>query len=332
VKLFARVCFVLLGASGLLGAGAASAQSKSGSQWPDQPIHIVVPLPPGSAADLVARLIGQNLNKRLHQPVVIDNRPGASGAIGAEQVARAKPDGYTFGIASTTTHVTAAILNPHLPYNPVTDFTPVTLIGTSPYMLVVNPKLPVKNIHQLIELAKKEPGKLSYSSEGQASLAHLAAKLFADMAGIKLTQIPYKSSTAAVIDVLQGRVDMQFSILATTHQFIHQGKLRALGVTTLKRNKEFPNVSTIAEQGLPGYEASLWLAMVAPAKTPPAIIARMNEVVGDILKSPKIKNILAAQEIHAESSTPAQLGARMRADFTKWSALAKKAGFAPAKK
>jgi tripartite-type tricarboxylate transporter receptor subunit TctC len=295
-------------------------------QWPDRPIHIIVPLPAGSAADTVARLIGYRLSAKLGQPVIINNLPGASGELATTQIARSDPDGYTLGIATTTTLVTAPILNPHIRYNALNDFEPVAMVGYSPYVLVVNPAVPARSVKDYIALAKSKAGSLSYSSVGEASLAHLAGELFAHMAGVKLNEIPYKSSTQAVIDLLAGRIDSQFGILTTTHQYIKDGKLNALGVTTLTRVHEFPDIPTIAESGLPGFEASLWIALIAPAKTPPEIVARLNGEINNALSQQKTRSGLFNQAIIADPRSPAELHDRIEADLRKWKDLAIKAG------
>ena len=295
-------------------------------QWPDRPIHIIVPLPAGSAADVVARLIGSILSAKLDQPVIINNEAGASGELATTQLARSDPDGYTLGIATTTTLVTAPILNPHIRYDAVNDFAPVAMVGYSPYVLVVNPAVPARSVKDYIALAKARAGSLSYSSVGEASLAHLAGALFANMAGIKLNEIPYKSSTQAVIDLLAGRIDSQFGILTTTHQYIKDGKLNALGVTTLSRVPEFPNIPTISESGLPGFEASLWIAIIAPAKTPAEIVARLNSEINGALSQQDTRTGLFNQAIIADPRSPSQLHDRIEADLRKWKELATKAG------
>jgi tripartite-type tricarboxylate transporter receptor subunit TctC len=296
------------------------------SHWPDRPIHIIVPLPAGSAADTVARLIGTNLSAILGQPVIINDQGGASGEIGTTQVAKADPDGYTFGIATTTTLVTAPILSRHLRYDPLKDFVPVAMIGYSPYVLVVYPGVRAKTLKDFIALAKSKPGEVSYSSVGDASLAHLGGELFASMAGVKLNQIPYKTSTQSVLDLLAGRIDSQFGILTTTHQYIRDGKLNALGITTLKRVPEFPDIPTISESGLPGYEASLWLGLIAPSKTPPAIVARLNREINQMLSKPEIRKILFNQAIIADPQSPAEMHTKIEADLKKWKDLATKTG------
>jgi tripartite-type tricarboxylate transporter receptor subunit TctC len=295
-------------------------------RWPDRPIHIIVPLPAGSAADTVARLIGAGLSAKLGQPVIINDQAGASGEIGTAQVAKADPDGYTFGIATTTTLVTAPVLSRHLRYDSLKDFVPVAMIGYSPYVLAVYPGVPAKTVKDYIALAKSKPGQVSYSSVGDASLAHLGGELFASMAGVKLNQIPYKTSTQAVLDLLAGRIDSQFGILTTTQQYIRDGKLNALGITTLKRMTEFPDIPTISESGLPGFEASLWLGIIAPAKTPPAIVARLNTEINQMLSRPEMRKDLFNQAIFADPQSTAEMHTKIESDLKKWKDLAMKTG------
>jgi tripartite-type tricarboxylate transporter receptor subunit TctC len=300
----------------------------SAAAWPDRPIHVIVPFPAGSAADTVARLIGSKLSEKLGQPVVVDNRDGASGAIGTAKLASSEPDGYTIGVATTTTAVTVPLLNKNVGYSVPDDFTPVAMIGYSPFVLVVHPSVPAKTIAEYVALAKAKPGTLSYSSEGEASLARLGAELFASMAGIKLNQIPYKSSTQAVIDLLAGRIDSQFGILTTTKRYLQNGQLRALGVTTQRRIPELPDVPTIAESGVPGYEATLWIAVIAPAKLPKDIVDTLSTDINQALAQDDIKQALANQAIFADPQTPAELNATIKRDMDKWGALAGKTDLA----
>jgi tripartite-type tricarboxylate transporter receptor subunit TctC len=298
----------------------AFAQSDAG--WPNKPIHMIVPLPAGSAVDLVGRLVAQRLGARLGQTIVVDDRPGASGAIGTEALVRAAPDGYTLGMATTTTLATAPVLNPNLPYDPIKDLVPVALLGISPYVLVAYPGVPAKNLPELIALAKAKPGSLSYSSVGEASLAHLGGLLLSSMAGIELTHIPYKSSTHAVIDLVEGRIDLQLGILPTTLQLIRTGKLRVLAVTTDKRLDELPDVRTFDESGLKGFEASLWFAVIAPQGMPSTIVARLNREIEAVVAEPDVMSAWAVQGIFAQGSSAEALGERIARDAAKWRSVA----------
>jgi len=312
----------LVGVGFLLAAFPAFAQAP----WPNRQIQIIVPLPAGSAADTVARIMGQKLSEKLKQTVIIINRDGASGANGSREIAKAEPDGYTLGIATSTSLVTAPILNPKVGYDGLRDFTHVGMVGFSPYVLVTHPGVPAKNVTDFIRLAKEKPDTLTYTSVGEASLARLAAELLAHMSGIRIVQVPYKSSTQAVMDMLTGRVDSQFGILTTTHQYIRDGKLNALGVTTPKRVAEFPDIPTIAEQGLPGYEASLWLGLIAPAKVPADIVAKLNTSINEVLSEPDVRNALFNQAIVVDPMSAKAFTDYIRSDIQRWSELAKAAG------
>ena len=309
----------------LASAGAAFAQSG----WPDRPIRVIVPLPAGAAVDIVGRLVCQKLGDRLGQTIVLENKPGASGAIASDIVAKAAPDGYTLGMATSTTHVTTAILNAKLPYDPVKDFVPVALIGVVPYVLTVSPNLPAKNVAELLALAKAKPRTLSYSSVGNASQGHLATELMSSMTGIQLNHIPYRTTAQAVLDLAEGRIDITFGLLSTNLPLIRDGRIRALAVTTDKRVPEAPGVPTMSEAGVPGFEASLWFAVVAPAAVPPAVAGRLNREINAVLSDDDVKKTLAAQAITVEVSTPDKLRETIRADIEKWRGIATKLGIKP---
>jgi tripartite-type tricarboxylate transporter receptor subunit TctC len=306
--------------------GIAQAQTATPANWPDHPLRFIVPLPAGSAADVMARLIGQKLTERLKQPVIVENHAGASGTLGTDMLAKAAPDGYTLGIATSTTHITAPIFTAKLAYDAANDFTPVVLVGASPYVLVVNPKLPVKTVADLIALARSKPSTLSYSSVGQASQAYLAMELFSTKAGVKLNHIPYRSSTHAVTDLIEGRIDMQFGLLGTTLALIREGKLRAIALATEKRSDDLPDVPTMAEAGINDMDVSLLFAVMMPAKAPPEIVTRINREVREIMAQPEVRRALANQAIVATSSTPEELTERMRKELVLWRGLASKAG------
>ena len=297
--------------------------------WPDKPIRVIVPLPAGAAVDVVGRLIMTKLGERLGQIIVVENRAGASGALASEVVAKAAPDGYTLGMATSTTHVTTAILNAKLSYDPVKDFAPVALIGLVPYTLAVAPKLPANNLKELLALAKAKPKTLSYSTVGVASQGHLATELMSTMAGIQLNHVPYRTSSQAILDLAEGRIDITFGVLGTMLPLLKDGRIRALAVTTEKRTPEIPDVPTMAESGLPGFEASLWFAVVAPAALPPALLTRLNREINAILGEPEIKRALSAHAITVELSTPDALRETIRVDIEKWRAIAVKAGVKP---
>ena len=312
----------------LLAAGAAWAQTPEAS-WPDRPIRLIVPFPAGSSTDTVARILGQKLGTRLGQQVVVDNRVGASGNVGADAVAKAAPDGYTMGIATASTHTVAPNLSPNLPYDPIKDFQPIALIGAAPYVLVVYPGLPAKSLAELIALAKQKPGTLNYGSAGPASLAHLASALFANMAGIDIMHVPYKASAQSMTDMITGRLEMQFATIAPSLANIRSGQLRALAVSGAKRVSVLPDVPTVAEEGIPGYEAALWISFVMPPATPAAIVTRLNREVNQILTSEDGREALVAQGVEPEPGPPEALTARIRTDIAKWRKVIDQAGIKP---
>jgi tripartite-type tricarboxylate transporter receptor subunit TctC len=301
-----------------------SLQSASAADtWPDKPIHFVVPFPGGAVSDLVSRIVAGDLSTKLKQTIVVDNKPGASGELGEEFIARAAHDGYTIGLATSSTLAVAPTLNPHLAYDPLRDFAPISLVGQAPYLLVVNSEVPAKNVKELIELVKANPDALNYSTEGPASLAQFAGLLFSSMAKVKLTAIPYKTATQAALDLVKDRVQMQFGATAATLPFINQGKLRALAVTSKERLDVLPNVPTMSEAGLPDYEAVLWMAVVAPRATPSNIVDRLNREIRLVLAEPEVKKQLAGEVLQAEASSSTELQARIATDIAKWGALAK---------
>ena len=318
------VRLIVLFVASVLAVLQAAAQVSQ--KWPERPIRFIVPFQPGSSSDTVARVVGQKLSERLGQQLVIENRVGASGNIGTEAVARAEPDGYTIGLANTSTHVIAASLSSNLTYDPVKDFAPVAMLGSSPFILSVYTGLPAKNIPELIALAKSKPRALSYASAGPATSAHLSGALFEKLAQVQLVHVPYRGSGQSVLDLVEGRVDMQFGTIPPTLALVRDGRVRALAVTGEKRSAVLPDVPTIAESGVAGYESTLWQAVVVPAATPPAIIGRLNEEIVAALASPDVKATLEKQGIELEPSTPAQLAARIRSDLGKWGDVIRGAG------
>src|SRR5262249_9113246 len=251
----------------------------------ERPIRLIVPCTAGSSSDIVGRIVAQKLAERLGQQLVVENRVGASGNGGTEATARAEADGYTLGIANTSTHAVSASLAT-LAYDPIRDFAPVSMLGSSPFVLALHPAVPARSVQELIALAKAKPHVLNYASAGPATLAHLSGALFEKMAGIELTHVPYRGTAQSTLDLLEGRVEMQFGTIPPTLTHIRAGKLRALAVTGAARNAALPDVPTIAESGLSGYECTLWQAMVAPARTPAAIVARLNRHATAALQDP----------------------------------------------
>lgn len=295
------------------GAPGAFAQSV----YPSQPIRFVVPYTAGGGADNVARLFGNKLAEALGQPVIIENRGGAGGNIGTNVAAKADPNGYTImlGAAALAINVT---LYDKLPFDPVKDFTPVSLLVKTPNILVVNPKVPVKTVKELIELAKNKPGVLNYASAGNGTTPHLAGELFDSMAGVKMTHVPYKGSSPAVVALVGGEVDVMLSPALTVLPFIKSGKLRALAMTGSVRSPAFPDIPTVAESGLPGYEASQWYAVFAPAGTPADIVTRLSRELVKIAGLPDVKKILQNEGSEPIGSTPQQLDEYFKSEITRW--------------
>jgi tripartite-type tricarboxylate transporter receptor subunit TctC len=303
----------------LFGCGAASAQSATdAAHWPERPIHFIVPFPPGSSSDIVARLVAQKLGERLGQPLIVENRAGASGELGTETVAHAAADGYTLGLANASTHAVAPNLMTRPSYDPRKDFAPISAIGESPFVLDVNPGLPVHNVQELIALAKAKPGQLSFAVSGPATLANLAGALFVKMANVDIASIQYRSTAQSVLDVIEGRIEMQFSTIPPVVQLVRDGKVRAIAGTGAARSPILPDVPTIAEQGLPGYETSLWQGIVAPAATPAPILARLNAEMNTVLRQADVIEALGRLGVEAEPSTQEAFAARIDAELKKW--------------
>jgi tripartite-type tricarboxylate transporter receptor subunit TctC len=294
--------------------------------WPARPVRIVSPFPAGSSVDVVLRIIQPHFAERLGQPVVIDNRAGASGAIGVEVVQHATADGYTMLLGTASTQALAKVLNPRLSYDPQRDFLPVTLVGSVPYTMSIYPGLPAKTLQELIQLARSKPGEIRYTSVGAASLAHLAGELLSIMANIKLTHVPYKSSAASVIDVVAGRVELQIGATAPILPHIRAGRVRALATTGATRIAALPDVPTVKELGFPGYEVALWMAIFVPAGTPSAIVDRANRELVAVLKKPDVQEGLTAQGLTPQPCTPAELRALVAAEIAKWARVVKQAG------
>src|SRR5438132_4050329 len=305
---------------------ALVALGASAQAYPTRPIRLVVPFPAGGTTDILARAAGQKLTESLGQSVIVDNRPGAAGNIGADIVAKSAPDGYTLLMGTVGTHAINASLYSKMPYDHVKDFTPVVLVAAVPNVLEVNPALPVNSVADLIKLAKAKPGQINFASSGSGTSIHLSGELFKTMAGVDMTHIPYKGSAPAITDLIGGQVQVMFDNLPSSLQFIKAGKLRAIAVTSAKRAPALPDVPTIAESGLPGFEASSWFGIVAPAGTPPAIIARINNDVDQWLQSNEAKEKLLAQGAIPAGGTPEQFAAHILAETEKWAKGVKASG------
>jgi tripartite-type tricarboxylate transporter receptor subunit TctC len=321
-----RRTLLALAATAAVAPRAAAQPAATASGWPDRPIRLVVPFGAGSSSDTIARIVTQKLGERLGQPFVIENKPGAATILGTETVARAQPDGYTLELANTTSHAATSALNAGLSFDPVKDFAPVALFAYSPFVLLVTPGLAAKSVDDLIALARAKPGALNYASAGIGSMTHLAGALFASQAGVQLTHVPYRGSEKSMIDLMQGRIEILFGTIAPTLPQIRSGALRALATTGPKRNGMLPDLPTLAEAGLPGYEAGLWTGFVFPAGVSPAIVARLNADVNAVIKDPEVVELLLKQGVETESGAPDVLAARIKGDLAKWRDLVLKAG------
>ncbi len=319
-----NLLFVLAAACTLLSPVSAVAQA-----WPSKPIRLMVPFPPGGSTDIVARIVAQKLGERLGQSMVIENRGGAGGTIGTAAVAKSAPDGYTLGVASTSTHVVAPSVYAKLDYDPVKDFAPISLMAVSPYLLVVNPSVPAKSLQDLVALAKKQPGKLNYASAGVGSTTHLAMEMLKLASGTYLLHIPYNGNGPAGTAVVGGQVEVLFGSLPALLPHAKSGRVRALAVGTPKRSPSLPDVPTVAELGYPGFDASLWLAFMAPAGTPQPILERLNREIAAVIGAADTRESLDKAGAEPLTSTPAELAAAIRDGVPKYAQVIKAAGVKP---
>ena len=305
-------------------SGHALAQT-SAATFPDKPLKIVVTFTTGGAPDILARIIGERLTAAWGQPVIVDNKPGAGGNVGADFVAKSAPDGYTLVVGTVGTHSINPALYAKMPYDAVKDFTPITLIATTPNMLVVNNDVPAKNLKDFIALGKKE-GKMTFASSGSGTSIHVSGELFKTMTGIDMVHIPYKGRATAIPDLLGGRVTMMFDNMPSSLALVREGKLRALGVTSSTRSPAAPDIPTIAESGLPGFDAVSWFALFAPANTPKPIIDKLQTEVRRILKTPEVSKKLADNGLDPVGGTSEELAAYQKAEITKWAKVVKDSG------
>jgi tripartite-type tricarboxylate transporter receptor subunit TctC len=296
-----------------LAIGQAAAQA----DYPSRPVRIIVPSPPSGGTDIVARVLAQHFSSAFKQQFFVENKPGAGNVIGIEAAARAAPDGYTL-LVSASTIALNSVLYKKVPYDPVRDFAPITLAATAPNILVVNPKLPINSVADLIATAKAAPGKLSYGTPGIGTSPHLCMELFKSMAGVDLQHVPYKGTAAAVMDVIGGQIDVAFATALTAKPLIDAGRLRALAVSGPRRSGALPNVPAVAEAGVPGYEAMQWYGLLAPAGTPAAILERVHAEALVALRSPDIKARLAADGAEPLGTTPAEFAAYIKRELDKW--------------
>ncbi len=321
INRFARWTSVIL-------ALAACAYSSGiiAAEYPARPLRLIVPYPPGGAADIVARITSQKLGAAFAITVVVDNRPGAGGNLGTDLVAKAAPDGYTLLIGNVGPLAINASLFAHLPYDPVTDFAPVSLLTIYPNMLVVHPALPARSVGELIAYIKTRPGQISYASAGTGSSTHLAAELLRSMAKIDIVHVPYKGGSQAIVDLMAGQVQLYFSSILGGLPHAKSGKLRALAVTAAKRSRAAPELPTIAESGFPGYEASNWVGLMVPAATPATVIVRLNREILRGFGSIDVQEKLVAQGGDPETGTPAAFTAYLKSEIAKWHRVIRDSG------
>jgi len=294
--------------------------------WPSKPIKWVVPFAPGGTTDILARTVGEKLGAALGQPVIVENRPGAGGGVGADFVAKSPPDGYTLVGGTISTHAINASLYKSLPYDPVRDFVPITLIARLPNLLVINPNVPAKNVAELVTLMKANPGKYTFASSGNGTSQHLSGELFKSIAGVDMQHVPYKGSPPALQDVVGGQVTMTFDNITTALPLAKAGNLRALAVTTAQRSAVAPEIPTMAEAGLPGYEIGSWQGVFAPAGTPPEIVRRLNTEIVRILKSPEVHDKLIALGAEPVGNSVDEFTAMVKSEVVKWADVVKRSG------
>jgi len=286
--------------------------------YPGKPIRWVVPYPPAGGADIVVRIIAQRLAASTGQPVVVENRAGAGGNVGSEMVAKAAPDGYTILLANVAPMAINVTLYRKLPYDPVRDFAPITLLASFPNVLVLHPSLPARSVTELVKLARARPGQLTYASAGSGSTTHLSAELFKTMGGLDMLHVPYKGGAQALTDLLGGQISMYFSALPGAMPHINNARLRALAVTSARRSVAAPEIPTMAESGFPGYEADTWIGVVAPAGTPGVAISRLHDEIARILSAAEVRERLLAQGAEPLTNTPEQFAAHIKSEIVKW--------------
>ena len=317
---FRLVCAATLALAALAPAHA------QGAAYPDRPVRLIVPFPPGGGNDILGRAVAQRLTESLGQQVIIDNRGGAGGIIGNAIAATSDPDGYTLCLGSMGGLAHNPALRPKLSYDPTRDFAGVSMLATSPFILVVNPAVTAANVKELIALARAKPGTLNYGSSGSGSSLHMTGELFKYTAGVNIVHVPYKGTAPALTDLIAGQVQMMFSTMPPALPHMKAGKLRALGITTLTRTKAAPEVPTIAEAGVPGFEVQNWQGIVVPAKTPAPIIERLNREIVKVLAAPAMVEVLGAQGLDPVSNTPAEFDKLIRTEIVKWRKLVQATG------
>jgi tripartite-type tricarboxylate transporter receptor subunit TctC len=302
-------------------AGAALAQA-----WPSKSIKIIVPYPPGGTSDILARSVGQKMSEQYGQPVLVENKPGATGNIGADFVAKSPPDGYTLMLADIGSLAIAPSVVPTLPFDPVKDFAPVAMVAYSPHLLVVHPSVPVKDAKELIALGKSKPDSLNFAVSGIGGANHLAGIDFAQRAGIKWTYIPYKGGAQALTDMVGGQSQVMFNGMLATYPFVKDGKLKVLAISSAKRFNAAPDIPTVAESGMPGFETGSWQGIVAPAGTPPEVVRKLHATVMGILNTAEMKDRLDKAGAEVLPMSPEQFGQFIRSEKDRWAKVAKESG------
>jgi len=326
---FFKVLKSFLFLSVLLGIGfAVHAQGtpQNTAGWPKQPIRIIVTFTPGGAPDILARVLAESWQQSLGLPVLVENRPGYGGNIGADLVAKSEPDGYTLLIGTVGIHAINGALYEKMSFDPLRDFTPISFLASTPNVLIVNKKLGINHLHELIELAKAKPNQLTFGSSGIGTSLHMSGELLQEMAGIQIRHIPYKGRAQSLPDLLSGRISMLFDNLSSSLALIKAGKVQALGVTTLKRSHAAPEIPTLAEQGLPGFEAVSWFSLMAPANLPPDIQKRLNQMVRQTLSNPEVRTRLQAGGLDPTPGSPKDLSRLISSEASKWSRVVEQSG------
>ena len=313
----------------LIAAAPLASHAADAAAFPQKPVTMVVPFPPGAATDIIARTVAQKLGEKWGQSVVVENRAGATGAIGSAYVARSAPDGHTLLVATTSSHTMGPNLSSKLPWDPVKSFEPVTLLAWAPNVLEVNPSVPAKSVKELIDLLKANPGKYTFASSGTGSSIHLAGELFKQQAGVDMVHVPYKGAAPAVADLLGGQVDIMFDTVALSLPHLKAGKLRPLAVTTTRRSSSLPDVPTMREAGLPDYEMAAWIGLLAPADTPPAIVRQIQSDVSGVLQMPDVLQKLQAQGTDVSGMPSAEFGALIKDELGRYGTIMKQAGIRP---
>jgi len=317
---------IAMAAAGLAAAPRLFAQAENAADYPSRPVRLIVPFAPGGGTDIVARTIAQKLGETFKQPVVVENRAGGNGTIGANAVAHAPPDGYTLTMITASHSVNVTLQGTKHPYDLIKDFAPISQVTTQPYVLVVNPKLPARSVRELVVLAKASPGKLTYGSSGVGGTSHLSGALFCVLAGIEMTHVPYRGGEPAMADVISGQIDMLFSTRLQSRGFVEAGQLRPLAVTTARRSPATPELPTMQEAGVPGYEVAGWYGMLAPAGTPAPIVDKLNREIVRIVHLPDVTAKMAADGSEPVGSNPAEFAAHIQREVDKWRDLIHRTG------